>query len=224
MQFSILNTPDPTSALRTANEDLAILLSEATLGDLGLPTPTPGWDLGDLYAHLLEQNAVVAATLSDNSDERPRAPAFDRSSLDSIAHLHGGGFEEPYRRGTHAVADLFTQIDIGDSSGRDAPQSQLLLDRHVANTVLHTWDVARALGLDYEPTPVMTEHVLRTIEAARPVGARFAVLLGMSGRASGFPLGLCRAEFESAAGRQRSRTPDPAAVHRLRRAPAPSHA
>lgn len=143
-----------TSVLRMVTEDLAILLSEVTVGDLGQPTLSAGRDLGDLYLHLIEQNAIVAAAISGESRGRLSPGPTDRASLVTSANLYGGGFEEDYRRTAQTVADLFAGIEgnrpIIDNGNPVDPF--VLLHRHIENTVRHTLAISRALGLPHEPT------------------------------------------------------------------------
>ncbi|MBT1254354.1 maleylpyruvate isomerase family mycothiol-dependent enzyme [Rhodococcus erythropolis] len=176
------------SALHTATENLAEWLSEVTQGDLGQPTPLPDRDVGDLYVHLIERNTGITTVLTaETRPVRSRAHPMRRSALDVSANLYGGGFEELYRQTAQQTEGAFASIPSPalryciDGAELDA---SALYEKHVSETVIHTWDLAQAMGFDYLPASDVTHQVLTTLQKSPPesVDAVWEYALRMSGR------------------------------------------
>lgn len=153
------------SALHTATENLAEWLSEVTQGDLGQPTPVPDQDVGDLYLHLIERNTSITSVLTTETEPlRQHAHLMCRSALDVSTNLYGGGFEELYRQTARQTEDAFASIPSSglgyciDGVDLDAGA---IYERHVNETVIHTWDLAQAMGFDYLPAAEVA-HQIRT--------------------------------------------------------------
>lgn len=112
--------------LRAACEEFASYLSEVTDGDVGWPTPCEEWSVADLYRHMLEMSAAVAGVAP---------PAEDAFGLRLDEELR----ETTYRR--------FARLAIEALEG----ESDAAWHTYLANTLIHTWDLARAIGFDYDP-------------------------------------------------------------------------
>lgn len=156
------------SPLHTAAEELAAHLSEMTSGDLKQPTPVPGIDLGALYLHLIDQNAVLAAALVNApTPQRQQSDPSVRASLPGAANLSGGGFETRYRRTAHILEDAFAAIasaeEVHRIDGVDLT-ARAIYDQQVSDTVIHTYDVASTLGMDYRPPADIASRVLTSLQ------------------------------------------------------------
>jgi hypothetical protein len=144
-------------ALHAVTEDLAAYLSEATVSDLGCPTPFRSWDLSELYLHLVEQNARIGSGIGRGSDDASPAPAHvDRTTLSASAHLYGGGFEEQYRRTARVMENAFAAItdprEVRSVAGIPGDHAIAeLYEMQIRDALTHARNVAQALGLDYEP-------------------------------------------------------------------------
>ncbi|MFE6971415.1 TIGR03086 family metal-binding protein [Isoptericola sp. NPDC057653] len=170
-----------TSALHTATEAFAALASEVTPGDLAASTPCEGWDVADLYRHVVTENIhfgqAVAGTEGASSDPL-RLPALDRVGP------AWPGLETSYRR----TADL---MERAFAAATDATQRRAvpgvpgertvedLYEMQLCDTVIHTWDLARALDLGYDDVDAtLAQRVLRRMQAvpdtARGPGRAFA--------------------------------------------------
>ncbi|WP_258725937.1 maleylpyruvate isomerase N-terminal domain-containing protein [Cellulomonas sp. NS3] len=192
-----------TLALHTLTDDLASLLSEVTVSDLDRPVREPFGDLGDLYLHLLRQAvdraaAVVGAPIPRGTWHDP----LDRPALGGSADLSGDcGLDRAYRRTADLLEDAFASAGDGAASSRpggstEAVDLAALYDIHACETLVHTWDVAQALGLAYRPAPDAARRALRTIvlapshalptraatAAAEEDDATFECVLRLSGR------------------------------------------
>lgn len=155
------------SALRTLNEDLAEFLAEVTVSDLRRPGPPAIGDIGDLYLHIINQNLTITAAVT--SQPAPVVHRPDRASLGAVVDNYGNcGLEAPYRQTTHLLENAFT-ADTNPGRLRhvngliDLMDVASLYETQIGNTVLHTWDIAHALGLPYQPAPELAQRALRAI-------------------------------------------------------------
>ncbi|ONM49902.1 maleylpyruvate isomerase N-terminal domain-containing protein [Nocardia donostiensis] len=169
--------------LHTLTEDLASFLSEVTLGDLGCPVPCSARDVGDLYLHLVDQNVSVATAITGEVDPRGRqVDPMDPTSLGALDRRYHGsaGLEVGYRWTARLMENAFASVT--DTSrrcrvaavGADVDVARLY-EEQIRNTVIHTWDIAQALGLPYQPAPgvirrVLWTTVLRTTQTPPVVG------------------------------------------------------
>ncbi|WP_411194358.1 maleylpyruvate isomerase family mycothiol-dependent enzyme [Rhodococcus erythropolis] len=176
------------STLHTATENLAEWLSEVTQGDLGQPTPVPDRDVGDLYLHLIERNTSITSVLTTETEPlRSQTHPMCRSTLDVFTNLYGGGFEELYRQTARQTEDAFASTPSSvlrcciDGVDLDAGA---LYEKHVSETVIHTWDLAQAMGFDYLPAAEVAHRILTALQKP-PLGNADAVwecALRLSGR------------------------------------------
>ena len=122
----------------------------AGLADLDRPTPCAGWNLGDLIGHMTSQHygwmAAAAGHGADLSVWQPGPPAADPV----------GEYAEAARRvleafGADGVLDReFTLAEISPVLRFPAAQA---IGFHFIDYLVHGWDVARSLGVDYQPEP-----------------------------------------------------------------------
>lgn len=111
-----------THILRRATEEFASYLSEVTDGDLSAPTPCPAWSIEDLCLHMLAMNADVGGVAPEITGAR----RFPETELR----------ESVYRRVVRpAIARLAAE-----------PR----WERYLADTLIHTWDLAQSMGFDYD--------------------------------------------------------------------------
>ncbi|MCC8928836.1 maleylpyruvate isomerase family mycothiol-dependent enzyme [Rhodococcus sp. I2R] len=177
------------STLHAATETLAEFLSEVTQGDLRQSTPVPAWDVGDLYLHLIGRNSDIAAAVAQESVvlDPLRADAIARSDLDASANLYGGGFEERYRQAARrmeyafaSVSDAELRINMDDVDVTVGA----VYENQVNETVLHTWDLASAMGFSYQPASDVARRIVESMLQS-PLGDVDAIwhcALRMSGR------------------------------------------
>jgi hypothetical protein len=157
------------STLHALTEDLAGFLSEVTQGELRRATPGAAGDIGDLYLHLISQNVAVATAITGEEVPRSRLPeAMDRVSLDASVDLFGScGLETGYRQTAHLMENAFARTTGGSQVCRiNDHQSKggivTLYETQVGATVIHTWDIAEALGFSYQPSPLIARQILRS--------------------------------------------------------------
>lgn len=178
-----------TVALHAATEALATYLSEVTAGDLAFPTPCEGWDVGDLYRHLLEENIRFGvAVTGDRAAPGDLAGLLNASSAGRGAHPDIA-LEAAYRRTASFMEKAFASTadpdQLREVAGIAGPRTiHDLYEMQLCDTVIHTWDLTRATGFECEVDDVVARAVLRRMElvpdAARGKGKAFGPVRGTS--------------------------------------------
>ncbi|MDH6291083.1 TIGR03086 family metal-binding protein [Rhodococcus sp. NM-2] len=131
-------------------------VSQVTRDDLQRATPCAQWTLGELLAHMTVQHLGFAAAAAgggpDPSNWQPH------TSADPVG---------AYRSAAHTVIEAFTRDGVGErqfwlpeiSTEFPFPASTAV-GFHFLDYVVHSWDVARSLGLDFAPESGMVAAVL----------------------------------------------------------------
>jgi uncharacterized protein (TIGR03083 family) len=189
-----------TSALHAATEELAGLLSEVTQGDLEHRTPWASRDVGDLYLHLMDQNLRVAAAIAGETvSPSHRTDPMDRTALGASLDFYGGGLDVGYRQTAQVMENAFASVTASDRlcrmDGFDEDfEVAALYEMQISNAVIHTWDIAQAMGFSYQPALDVAWRVLKKM-LSRPADTRgssaasvddsdvFGCVLKLSGRA-----------------------------------------
>lgn len=140
--------------------------------DLARPTPCEGLDVGEVLSHVIGWQQVFAAAIDgerlpwDGSSPTYQAGRERRTDLDvSSARL---------------VAALERSDEPVDLPYRGTTERSVLVAELTAETVLHTWDVAQAVGRTIAYTPeVITaaERGLTLLRAESFAGDAFAPAL-----------------------------------------------
>lgn len=152
-----MTAPDLRSLHRDALTVADSFVSRVTPADLHRPTPCAGWDLAALLAHMVGQHRGFAAAARDGNAGktayRPEefTPAGWRGSVDDLtAAFAGMDPDMPVLLvELHPLQPLPTEVVVG---------------AHLLDTAVHTWDVARSLGLSFSPDPETAAEVLRVAE------------------------------------------------------------
>ncbi|HWI02855.1 MAG TPA: TIGR03086 family metal-binding protein [Acidimicrobiales bacterium] len=125
-------------------------------GAWGNPAPPEGWDARDVVRHLVEW---IPGFLSSHAGiELPKGPPVDEDPLAAWLAL---------RDGLQAMLD---DPEVA-SQEHDTPMGRMTVEAAVdmictSDVFLHTWDLARATGLDETPDP---EEVHRLLEGMEPM-------------------------------------------------------
>jgi uncharacterized protein (TIGR03086 family) len=152
--------PVKLELLQQVTEEFAAYLSEVTDGDLTAPTPCHRWAIQDLYAHMLDVNARLAEALDPRA--APPAPRGGCAPRETI-----------YRDSARYAADALA----GAGEAGEEPLESL-----VANTLIHTWDIAQATQLKFDPpSPHAIDIALRYLHRlpleSRGQDKQFAAIL-----------------------------------------------
>ncbi len=151
--------------------DLATVQVEAVRAeDLDRPTPCAAWDLAALLAHMTGQNHGFADALRGGTDPAAYAPTTGWGDsvadlLDAVAHP---------RTDAVLLAEISTTLRFPVAT---------VVGFHLLDTVVHTWDVATALGRPWRPDPTLAAAVLEQArlvpagDARTAPGAAFAPVL-----------------------------------------------
>jgi len=120
------------------------IVSRVTVDDLGRSTPCAEWTLGDLLAHMTAQHrGFAAASVGRGADPevwRPRpvdgdpVPAYAEAAEQVVtAFAREGVLEQEF-----AIPEITTRMTFPGARA---------VGFHLIDYVVHTWDVARSLGL-----------------------------------------------------------------------------
>ncbi|MGX1812166.1 hypothetical protein ACWIGI_41180 [Nocardia sp. NPDC055321] len=152
------------SLLHDLTEELASFLSEATRADLATSIPNSPHNLGELALWLITQNLDIAdvVAVADILGERN----FDSTIEDRLDLHHGStGLDVRYRHTAGLMEDAFAAVsDVSEPRRLQVQKvdAESLYEDQIRNVVVHTWDIAQALGLAYEPSAEVIRRVLRT--------------------------------------------------------------
>ncbi|TQC44898.1 TIGR03086 family protein [Rhodococcus sp. WS4] len=132
------------------------VVSRVTRGDPQRATPCAQWNLGQLLAHMTVQHqgfaAAAAGSGPDLQNWQPRASADPvaayRSAADAVV--------EAFAR-HRALGSAFWLPEISTEFPFPAATA---VGFHFLDYVVHSWDVARSLGLDFVPESDMVAAVL----------------------------------------------------------------
>jgi len=119
------------------------IVAAATPADLARPTPCAGWTLADLLRHQVSENHAFATAAREGS-----APDWDAGDLGDDARAAYRASVDDFLAAMADDAVLDRQLTInhfGTFPGTIAAHM------HLVDTVAHGWDLARTLGLPYEP-------------------------------------------------------------------------
>ncbi len=137
------------------------LVARARPGDLARPTPCADWTLCGLISHMTAQHHGFAAAAAGDGDLarwRPRRPGADPVA--------------GYRAAARAVLAAFAADGVLDrrfplpefAAGALFPARQAV-GFHFIDYVVHSWDVAKALGLEARFPPDLLDTALQVAQA-----------------------------------------------------------
>ncbi len=142
---------------RTALDAATAVVARITDADLDRPTPCGTWNLRQLLEHMVGQHFGFAAVVRDGkaTQDAYRPAAFTqvswRNSIDEMS-------------AAFATADLAAQVVEIELHPTQPLPIAFLVAAQFLDTVVHTWDLAAALGETYEPDAVSADAVLRIAE------------------------------------------------------------
>ena len=153
------------------------IVSQARVADLARPTPCSGWTLADLLAHMTAQHhGFAAAAAGDGADLvhwQTGAPVADPVGEYAAA-------AEQVMAAFAAAGVLDGEFVLPEISSKLRFPAAEAIGFHLVDYVVHGWDVARALGRDYDLDPEVLAAALPIARAVpdrerrRRPGAAFA--------------------------------------------------
>jgi uncharacterized protein (TIGR03086 family) len=146
------------------------LVARAQPADMARPTPCADWTLHGLISHMAAQHHGFAAAAAGDGDParwRPRRPGSDPGA--------------DYRASAEAVLAAFSAPGVADrqfplpefAAGPLFP-ARRAVSFHFIDYVVHSWDVARTLGLEVHFTPELLGPALAVAQAVPGGEARLA--------------------------------------------------
>lgn len=163
-----------TTNLRRAADRFTVLVSKVDGHQWSLPTPCPDWPVRQLVGHVVATSAMAAALVRGASRDEAIAllgvDALGNDPSEATAEVlddQARAFDEV----TGDLEDVRCEHPAGPMTARQ------LLDFRVADLVVHTWDLAVAIGGDTALDPELVEQVWA---AMRPMGP-FIGRLGVFG-------------------------------------------
>ena len=138
------------------------VVSQAGPADLARPTPCADWTLGELLAHMTAQHdgwaAAAAGDGGDLSRWQPGPPAAD-----PVRQYAAAAGRVLAAFGADGVLDReFVLAELSPVLRFPAPQA---ISFHFIDYLVHGWDVARSLGVDYELEPDLLAAALPVARA-----------------------------------------------------------
>ncbi|WP_406032971.1 TIGR03086 family metal-binding protein [Nocardioides sp. NBC_00163] len=158
----MLTFAEMLTAYDRALDDITVLASGA--GDLTVPTPCAGWDLADLFGHMVGQNLGFAAAVTDGD-----APVGAYESVPVAGDDVARTWQDSATRVRNAfgAADPEATVHLAEFGFR--PTVAVALGMQLLDAAVHAWDVATALGKTYRPADVTVTFVL---DMARQIASR----------------------------------------------------
>jgi uncharacterized protein (TIGR03086 family) len=140
-----------TNEHRTAVVKSIHLVDTVRAADLARPTPCAGWSLADLLAHMIVQHRGFAAAARDHGADLATwrvasvadavrsdpARAYADAALDVVEAFSADGADEA----------PFALPEFGDNA---VLPGSVAMGFHFVDYVVHGWDVAASLGVDYQ--------------------------------------------------------------------------
>lgn len=161
---------DVIGLYRRAVDGFAQRLRTVTPDQWSLPTPDAGWDVRALVGHVVSENQWLPPLL----EGRTIAEVGDRFEGDQLGEDPLAAWEAAATAASAAcdpddVLDRVVHVSFGDISGGD------YLAQITADHVIHTWDLARAVGgderLDPELVDFTADYLGPQVEGWRSAGA-----------------------------------------------------
>ncbi len=154
----------PREYLAIAGQEFRIRLSTIDAGSWGLATPCDGWSVRELVNHVVAGNRR-AAYLLDGASHDEASALVDRDLLGDDAL---GAFDQSLAAQVRAFAqddalERACETAIGEISARQ------LLRFRTTDLVVHSWDVARAIGTNESLNAPLVEHAWKEMEPMVPV-------------------------------------------------------
>jgi len=138
---------------RQSLQVLDLIVSKTTAADLGRPTPCEGWTLADLLQHQVSENRGFAEAARNGAAE----------------DWHGGELgDDAYAAYAASVTDFLSAYSEEGVGGRQIAIStfgafpgEIVMAMHLVDSVAHGWDLAKTLGVPYEPMPEAVHAALQ---------------------------------------------------------------
>jgi len=162
----MLEPADPVvQALADQQAETGLLLDGLFDADWALPTRCEGWCISDVVLHLAQSDEMAIASLTgqwagaggDSTDGWAGGSSVDESVALMVERERGASSDDLFTRWMEAASGLLARLDEMDLSTRvhwvaGELAARSLATTRLAETWIHTGDVAEALGVELQPT------------------------------------------------------------------------
>ncbi|MGW4484689.1 TIGR03086 family metal-binding protein [Amycolatopsis sp. NPDC004368] len=151
------------------------LVAATTDQDLSRPTPCAGWTLADLLRHQVSENHAFAEAV-----RRGEANDWDAGRLGEDAYASYAASVDDFLAAFGEDGALRRPVKIHENGPFPA---EIAAAMHLVDTVVHGWDLAKTIGVPYEPVPEAVHAALEfaavvpTDPAERAVSGVFGPLI-----------------------------------------------
>jgi uncharacterized protein (TIGR03084 family) len=153
------------TALAAQHAELAALLAPLDEADWQRPTPCEGWTVADVVLHLAQTDELAQASARGHMSDALEtlaggagpAASVDDGAAAMVARDRGAGGSAVRDRWQTSADELRALFAVSDPHGRlvwvaGELSARTLATTRLAETWIHTGDVAAALGTDVPPT------------------------------------------------------------------------
>ncbi|MBG0815780.1 TIGR03086 family metal-binding protein [Planomonospora sp. ID82291] len=145
-------TIDIREAYRRALDDFGALVHRIAPGQWEDPTPCAGWDVRTLVNHVVSESLCVPALFAGRSAAEIGG-AFDGDVLgdDPLKAFDTSAADAVQAAGDDGALTAVVRLSFGDVPGAE------YITELFADALIHTWDLARAIGADERLDPELVE-------------------------------------------------------------------
>ena len=148
---------DSLGMLRRTTSDATTMVQSVRSDDLTRPTPCSEWNVSALVAHMADVCKQFTVTLTRGEWAPPPATA-DGSDRDVVAAYADASRQLLEAWSAPGALERTVKMPSGDAPGAFAIQFI------IADQLLHTWDLARAIGRSYRMDTEAAEATLRMMQ------------------------------------------------------------
>jgi uncharacterized protein (TIGR03086 family) len=154
---------DTQQLLATAVDGFRQRLDGVVDADWKRPTPCDGWNVADLTKHLVGGGIMSELLLRGASKDEAVHALFSLDVQGDIVEA----FDDSCRRQAAAFEQPGAADAVCHHPAHDMPGSEFIW-RRVRDTLIHTWDLARALGTDEQLEPDLVALTWAQVQPAAP--------------------------------------------------------
>jgi uncharacterized protein (TIGR03086 family) len=147
---------DRTEMLQHTVDGAKAMVARVRSDELARPTPCTEWDVRGLVGHMIDVCSMFGAALGAKTGGQPSGAAAARDDL-AAAYAEASsrlmaGWHRP------GVREQTLKLPFGEMPG------EVAINVVLADQLLHTWDLAKALGRPYSIDADLAEAVLQMMQ------------------------------------------------------------
>jgi uncharacterized protein (TIGR03084 family) len=199
---SVLRMDDVVTALAEQVDELRSMVGGLDEDGLAAPSACEGWSVADVLLHLAQTNELAVASVRGDLAEaaervwgQTQAGDVDAAAGEAVAAERGAGGAEVRARWDRSAQEMVASFAAADPAARvpwvagDMAARSLATTR-IAETWIHTGDIAEGLSLAHEPSEGI-RHIVYLVHRTLPYA------FARAGRA---PVGSIRFEVTAPGG------------------------